>query len=141
MEPDTLQTVITQTGESFTVELLKLGLFAIFITAVIEVIKGISAKGLWGLIKEIVTSLWKQQPLSAEAVKVLNFAIALVYLRVFEYGVMMRLLKVQIDTDFAWWLDYLATASLLYMGAEWAFMQWRKLKVNLTNGTKANGTT
>jgi hypothetical protein len=119
----------------FALALGQLAVFMIFITAVIEVIKGISTKGIWGIIKELAKTLIKNTPLSPETLKTLNFVVALVYLRVFNYGVMLSLLGVDLEKlgAFAWWLDYIATASVVYMGADWAYQQFAALKA------KANG--
>lgn len=114
----------------FALSALQLMVFMMFVTAVIEVIKGISAKGVWGIFREIVVSLVKNTELSVETIKTLNFVIALTFLRAFEYGAMARLLG--IDTAafgaFAYWLDYVATASVIYMGADYLFSWYWKIK-------------
>jgi hypothetical protein len=128
----------------FALALGQLAVFMIFITAVIEVIKGISAKGVWGIIKELAKTLAKNTPLSEPTLKTLNFVVALVYLRAFDYGVMLSLLNVDLSGlgRFAWWLDYIATASVVYMGADWAYQQFAALKAKAkaaANGTNGNG--
>jgi hypothetical protein len=114
----------------FALSALQLMVFMMFVTAVIEVIKGISAKGLFGILKETSFALFKNQELSEATIKALNFTIALVFLRAYEYGAMARLLG--IDTSsfgaFAYWLDYIATASVIYMGADYIFSWYRKIK-------------
>jgi hypothetical protein len=114
----------------FAISALQLVVFMMFVTAVIEVIKGISAKGIWGIIKELVLTIIKNQKLSEETIKTMNFIIALVFLRSFEYGAMAKLLD--IDTlkfgAFAYWLDYIATASVIYMGADYLFSWYWKIK-------------
>jgi len=111
-------------SQNFFIQAVQLMVFMIFITAVIEVIKGISAKGVVGVIKEIFFSLYKNTKLSEETLKTLNFLIALVYLKVFNYGVMVNLLGLHLNGNvWAWWLDYIATASLCYMGADWVFQK------------------
>jgi hypothetical protein len=114
----------------FAVSALQLVVFMMFVTAVIEVIKGISAKGIWGIIKELVLTIIKNQKLSEETIKTMNFIIALVFLRSFEYGAMAKLLD--IDTlkfgVFAYWLDYIATASVIYMGSDYLFSWYWKIK-------------
>jgi|SRR3990170_8149295 len=114
----------------FGLSAIQLVVFMMFVTAVIEVIKGISAKGVFGIVKELAFTLIKNQPLSPETIRTLNFIIALVFLRSFEYGAMARLLG--IDTmrfgPFAYWLDYIATASVIYMGADYLFSWYYKIK-------------
>lgn len=114
----------------FAISALQLVVIMMFVTAVIEVIKGISAKGIWGIIKELTLTITKNQNLSEETIKAMNFIIALVILRAYEYGAMARLLD--IDTikfgAFAYWLDYIATASVIYMGADYLFSWYWKIK-------------
>ena len=106
------------------VALAKLFVFSIFITAIIEVIKAIAARGAWNLIWELFSSLWSNSPLSSESVKILNFLIALLYCKVFDYGVMTNILQLQFkENPFAYFLDYIGTASLVFMGAGWVFDQ------------------
>jgi hypothetical protein len=114
----------------FAIAALQLMVFMMFVTAVIEVIKGVSAKGLVGIVKEVVKGLFKNQKLSEETIKTLNFVVALIFLRAFEYGAMSRLLNIDTVTlgPFAYWLDYIATASVIYMGADYIFSWYWKIK-------------
>lgn len=115
-----------------TAALVKLAMFMVFITAIIEVIKGIALKGLWGLVKELILSLWQNHPLSANSIKVLNFLVALVYAKVFDYGVMSNIMQIDLSKNhFASFLDYIGTASLVYMGAGWVFDQFAAVKARL----------
>lgn len=108
--------------KAIIVSLAKLAVFSIFITAIIEVIKGVAANGAWNLVKSLFSALWSNKPLSSEAVKVLNFVIALVYCKVFEYGVMQGVLQLSFgDNALAYFLDYIGTASVVYMGAGWFY--------------------
>lgn len=114
----------------FGLSAIQLVVFMMFVTAVIEVIKGISAKGVFGIVKELAFTLIKNQPLSPETIRTLNFIIALIFLRSFEYGAMARLLGIDTMTfgPFAYWLDYIATASVIYMGADYLFSWYWKIK-------------
>jgi hypothetical protein len=114
----------------FVLSAVQLMVFMMFVTAVIEVIKGVSAKGIWGILKEITLTLIKNQKLSEETIKTLNFVIALVFLRSYEYGAMARLLGIDTTSfgSFAYWLDYIATASVIYMGADYLFSWYWKIK-------------
>lgn len=117
---------------SSSAALIKLAVFMVFITAIIEVLKGIAVKGLWGLIKELVLSLWKNHPLSADSIKVLNFLVALLYAKIFDYGVMSNIMQIDLSKNgFASLLDYIGTASLVYMGAGWVFDQFAAVKARL----------
>lgn len=122
--------------QNMFVALSKLAIFAIFITAIIEVIKSVAAKGLFTLIKELFVSLWKNSPLSIESVKILNFLIALLYCRIFNYGVMTNVLQLDFkENAFAFLLDYIGTASLVFMGASWFFDQFNAIKAKFTETT------
>lgn len=116
--------------KTFGLAVIQLLVFMMFVTAVIEVIKGISAKGLWGIISELFTSLVKNQKLSEHTLKTLNFAVALIFLRAFEYGAMARILAIDTGSlgPVAYWLDYIATASVIYMGADYLFSWYWKIK-------------
>lgn len=111
------------------VALAKLFVFAVFIAAIIEVIKAIALKGVWGLIKELVASLGVNHPLSTDSVKMLNFLIALLYCKVFDYGVMTNVLQITlVNNKFGSFLDYFGTAALVYNGAGWAFDKFAVLR-------------
>lgn len=115
--------------QAIIVSVGKLAVFAVFITAIIEVIKNVAAKGLFNLIKELLISLWKSSPLSTDSMKMLNFIIALIYTKIFEYGVMQEILQLEFgENKLAYLLDYIGTASLIYMGADWAFSQFASIK-------------
>jgi len=115
-------------SNNFFIQVIQLMVFMVFLTAIVEVVKGISAKGLLGIIKELFFALYKNTNLTEETMKTLNFVIALVYLKVFNYGVMQNLLALKIETNLAWWLDYIATASLCYMGADWVFQKIKAVR-------------
>jgi hypothetical protein len=116
--------------KDFGLAVLQLAVFMMFATAIIEVIKGVSAKGIWSLIKEFVLTITKGTAMSNETIKILNFIIALVMLRAFEFSALARILG--IDTikfgGFAYWLDYVATASVIYMGADYIFAWYKKIR-------------
>ena len=123
-------------SQNFFLQAVQLMVFMVFITAVIEVIKGISAKGVWGIAKELFFGLYRNTKLSEGTLKALNFVIALIYLRVFNYGVMVNLLGLHLNGNaWAWWLDYIATASLCYMGADWVFQKIAAVKAKAKEST------
>lgn len=107
----------------------KLAVFSVFITAIIEVIKTVAMRGLWTMIKELFVGLLKNSPLSSDSVKVLNFVIALFYCRVFQYGVMQEVLGLKFgDFPLAYFLDYIGTSSVIFMGAGWAYDKFMEIK-------------
>jgi len=122
--------MVDMTG--FALSAIQILVLMMFVTAVIEVIKSVSAKGVWGILKEVVSTLWASEKLSEETIKTLNFVIALAFCRIFEYGAMVRLLG--IDTaelglgNMAYWTDYIATAAVIYMGADYLFSWYHKIK-------------
>jgi len=123
--------------QAMIVSIAKLAVFAIFITAIIEVIKNVAAKGVFRLIWELVSTLWSNSPLSADSVKVLNFIIALMYCKVFQYGVMQEVLQLKFgEFPLAYFLDYIGTASLVYMGASWAYDQIMTIKEKFDSSSK-----
>lgn len=121
--------------QAIIVSVGKLAVFAVFITAIIEVIKNVAAKGLLNMVKELLFSLVKSSPLSVDSMKMLNFIIALVYCRVFDYGVMQEILQLQFgEYPLAYLLDYIGTASVIYMGADWVFAKFMDIKGKYGNG-------
>lgn len=115
--------------QGIIISIAKLAVFSIFITAIIEVIKGVAAKGLFVMLTELLRGLIKNTPLSPDSVKVLNFIIALVYCKVFQYGVMQEVLQLQFgDFPLAYFLDYIGTASVIYMGAGWFYDKIMEIK-------------
>lgn len=123
--------------QAIVVSVAKLAVFAVFITAIIEVIKNVAAKGLFTMVKELIVSLVKNSPLSPDSVKVLNFVISLVYCKVFEYGVMEDILQIQFGNfPLANTLDYIGTSSLIYMGAGWAYDQFMAIKNKYSGSEK-----
>lgn len=117
------------------VALAQFSIFLVFITAIIEVIKNVAAQGVWSMVKELLVSLWKNSPLSPGSIKTLNFCIALLFAKVFNYGVMTRLLQLNFQGDmssFAYLLDYIGTASLAFMGAGWVYDQFSAIQNKFT---------
>lgn len=122
------------------VALAQFSVFLVFITAIIEVIKNVAAKGVWNMLKELIVSLWKNSALSAESIKTLNFFIALLFAKVFNYGVMTRLLQLNFQgemSSFAYLLDYIGTASLAFMGAGWVYDQFDAIRQRVSKETAA----
>jgi len=102
------------------VNLAKLFLFSIFISAVVEVIKG------------FLVEVGDKKPLSGQSIKVLTFAFALLYAKAFDYGAMSKILAIDYgENRFAGFLDYVGTAALVYNGADWAFNKFSAIKAKL----------
>lgn len=121
------------------IALAQFSVFLVFITAIIEVIKNVAAQGVWNMVKELLVSLWKNSPLSPGSIKTLNFCIALLFAKVFNYGVMTRLLQLNFQgemSSFAYFLDYLGTAALAFMGAGWAYDQFDAIRQRVNQETK-----
>lgn len=115
--------------QSMFISIAKVAVFSIFISAIIEVVKNVAAKGLFTMVKELFFSLLTNSSLSLESVKMLNFVIALFYCKVFQYGVMGEVLQLKFgDFPLAYFLDYIGTASLIYMGADWVYDQFTAIK-------------
>ena len=114
-------------------QLLQLALFSVFIHAIIEVLKGVSTVGLWGIIKELWGSVTKNAPLSTPTITTMVFVLALVYCRVFDFGAMIGMLGVKVEETnmFAWWLDYIGTASVVYVGVDVFYAQIKKLRASI----------
>ena len=113
----------------FWTELFKLVVFATFVTGILEVMKGISAKGCRGMFKDLIKSLWHNTPICDDTLKTLNFIIALTCVSSFDYGVMRRIIDPgqNIYTPIATWVDYIGTASLVYTGADQLFKRFVKI--------------
>jgi hypothetical protein len=87
----------------------------------IEVIKGISAVGLFGVFKELWNCLVHNKDMSATTPPVLNFVVAMLFCWAFDMSIMKQLfssmLGTRIHEPIASWLDYFGTASVMYVGA------------------------
>jgi len=123
----------------FWTALAKLAVFAIFISAVIEVIKAVALKGMFSLLKELFMSLYQNHPLSTDSIKIMTFIVALVYCKVFNYGVMSNVLQLNFgENKFAYLLDFVGTASLVFMGAGWFFDQFNAIRLKLKSQLEEN---
>ena len=124
MQPDTVQAVALVSSQAvsdtFWIELLKLAIFSVFVSATLQVIKDIYRRFHVG-------------DLDSDTVKMLNFGLALAFCYVFDYGVMMRVIQggVRLKGKIAPYMDYIATASLVYMGADWAFDKFAQMKAKM----------
>lgn len=107
---DTLEVMAHPSQQTFAIELAKLFMFSIFVTAFLEVFKEIY--------KRFDTNGMQEQ-----TTKIINFALALLFCYAFDYGVMSRLVEVGVKAreGLSGWLDYGGTAALIYMGADWVF--------------------
>ena len=111
--------------------LVQLGIFSVFITSIIEVVKGISAIGLWGLIKGIWATLTNNSKLDAAAFPVLNFAIALFCCWAFDVGIMKMFagsLSGNAIVPLSNYIDYFGTASVTYLGSDQLFKKFLDAK-------------
>jgi hypothetical protein len=112
------------------VELLKLAIFAVFVTSIIEVVKGISAVSIFKTVKGIILALWRNDSLCKESILVINFAIALFCCWAFDYGVIDKVIQpgAGIQVGISGWIDYIGTASLIYTGADAMFKKFSSMK-------------
>ncbi len=112
------------------IELLKLGVFAIFVSSIIEVVKGISTKGFFGIFKDLFNTLVHNKPMCAETIQTINFTIALLCCYAFDYGVISKLIEPgqALRVGLAGWIDYIGTASLVYSGADALFKKFSSMK-------------
>ena len=125
--------------------IIQLAIFSIFITAIIEVIKGISAVGLLGLLKGLIKTLFKNEDMKSESFPVLNFMIALLCCWAFNVGVMhtfaSSLGAQSLAQPIAKWIDYFGTASVTYLGSDQLFKRFlavEKDAKNFADETKKN---
>ena len=107
---DTLQVAADLPQQTFAIELLKLFIFSIFVTAFLEVFKEIYKR-------------FDPDGMQEQTTKIFNYSLALLFCYAFDYGVMGRLVAVGTNArqGLSGWLDYLGTAALVYMGADWTF--------------------
>lgn len=101
------------------VPLMMMAMFIAFIYAIVEVIKGAVFKPVQFFI-EIFNTTFRGKDISPGTAKTLMFVVALIYCKTFEFDIMTWLMKVHIDRDngFAWWLAYIGTASVAYVGVD-----------------------
>jgi len=110
---DTLVQVAQSTQNNFGIEVAKLLLFAIFVSASLEVIKETYKR-------------FSPGGMHSQTCKILSFSLALLFCWAFDYGVMMRIVEagVKARVGISGWLDYVATSSMIYMGADWIFAKF-----------------
>jgi len=131
-------------NQFFTV-IIQLAVFTVFVTSIIEVIKGISATGFWQLLKDIIPSLTKNKTMASEGFPTLNFLISFICCWTFNVGVMhifaSSLGSNDLSLPFSKWLDYFGTSSTIYLGADQLFKKFlavRKDAEELVGGSKNN---
>lgn len=114
----------------FGLAALQLMVIVMFVTAGVEVIKAVASVSPWEIIKELFSAVFKKTKLSEGTLKTLNFVLALVLLRSFEYAALARLLGIETIKfgAVAYWMDYIFTASVVFMGADYIFSWYWKLK-------------
>lgn len=110
--------------------LIQLAVFSVFVTSIIEVIKGISAVGIKGLLLGLWNTLIANKAMPPEGFPVLNFAVALLCCWAFNVTIMSRLFENILFVQAALkpgqvfaarWIDYFGTASVVYMGSDQLF--------------------
>lgn len=125
---------------AFAQALAQVGMFSIFVLAIIEVIKDVSAKGVFRIFKEALGSLFgvkerstgEKIKMSTETIKTLNFVVSLYLCAVFKYGVMVKILQVEEATEpgsLAAITDYIGTSAIVYYGADKLYDKlWKMFK-------------
>lgn len=116
---------------------VQLGMFSAFIHAIIEVLKGISAQGLWGIVKDLWATLFRDKNMEPGTMKTMVFVLAVVYCIAFDYDAMTKILGVDIaeESTVAWYLAYAGTSAVVYVGVE-VFYGWIK---KMKSGLNGNG--
>lgn len=112
--------------------IIQLAVFSVFTSAIIEVIKGVSALGFVGIVKGFINSVVLNKPMSGEAFPVLNFVIAMFCLWAFNITVMSSLFAAlsihetgsEAQQWVAHWIDYFGTASVIYLGSDQLFKKF-----------------
>ena len=104
------------------VELLKLFVFSLFITATLEVLKAFYSR-------------FKRAEMSSETVRILNFLLALLFCYAADYGVLARIIQTgeHLRESLLGGMDYVGTASLIYMGAGFVFDKLASIKARWDN--------
>jgi hypothetical protein len=105
----------------------QLAIFSMYITSIIEVVKGITTLGIWGTIKSLWNTVIRGFKLNPGTFPVLNFIIAMLCCWAFNITIMSYLFSTMslqamgstmTQAAFAKWLDYFGTASLTYLGSD-----------------------
>lgn len=105
----------------------QVAVFFVFVTAIIQVIKGVSGAGFFSLVKNLFRTLWTNKvQLTEDELHTLSFIVALLCCYAFDFGVIGSIVQTgtKIRESLAGWLDYIGTASLVYMGADWVYQQF-----------------
>jgi hypothetical protein len=118
------------------ITVIQLAIFSVFITSIIEVVKGISAIGLLGLVKGLWGALVNNKDLKSESFPVLSFAIALFCCWAFDVGI-MKLIIMSISGNllhqpWAGCIDYFGTASVTYLGSDQLFKRFLNVERQAT---------
>jgi len=121
--------------------MLKLGIFTVFVSSIIEVAKGVSVKGLWGIVKDLWSTIVHNKPICKDTIITMNFLIALICCWAFDYGVIknvINLLQIKATPhgQLAGWIDYIGTASLIYTGADAFFKKFASMRDSWTAASK-----
>lgn len=105
----------------------QVAVFFVFVTAIVQVIKGISGSGFLSLFKNLFRTLWSNKiQLTEDELHTLSFIVALLCCYAFDFGVIGSIVQTgtKIRESLAGWIDYIGTASLVYMGADWVYQKF-----------------
>jgi hypothetical protein len=114
--------------QKLLIVLIQLALFSVFVTSIIEVVKGISAMGIFGLVRSLWNTLIVNKPMPKDSFPVLNFLISLLCCYKFNVGIMTVFAAslgaknlADSGTEF---LNYFGTAAIIYMGSDQMFKKF-----------------
>ena len=112
---DTTQVAVEAVQNSFWIELVKLAVFSVFVTGIIEAVKH--------LVGSVFHNGRYQTLMTADRIRLLTFGVALFLCYSIDYGILQKVIGIgaKANDSFARWSDYTGTASLCMMGARWAF--------------------
>jgi hypothetical protein len=125
-----LQTVVSTLFSNLVMPLLKFGIICIYVAAMIQVVKGVSAFGLVKIFREVLLIIWSNKDkdgnrrlVSEETWRTLSFILALVTLKMMNFTMLAAMIGKDLDTlsPGATWMDYVGTSALVYQGTEWTY--------------------
>lgn len=116
--------------------LVKLAILAMFVSAMIEVLKGISAIGFVGVVKGLIKFIWKNEDMPSGSFPVVNYLISLYVCWAFNVTAMSYIFSGVLTGDNstamqlanAKWIDFFGTASIIYMGSSELFKRLINVK-------------
>jgi hypothetical protein len=127
---------------SLFIVVVQLAIFSMYITSIIEVIKGITTLGIWGAIKCLWNNVIRGMKIDSATFPILNFVIAMICCWAFNITIMSYLFSNMMQIQqagatatqllFAKWLDYFGTASLTYLGSDKLYKKFIEIKEQAT---------